>query len=136
MLIDLANLEWWQTLIGILGVLGLSPAPWLLGMATGKIQFTAPAAVQAEKRVSDIKEANVEQVKSLVLYHDGIIKAKDDRYADLLESRNGYKAAVVVERDRAEKSTEMLGDFTELGKLAIHALTALDEAVRENDVPG
>lgn len=132
MIVDLANLEWWQTLVGIVGVLGLSPAPWILGLATGKIQFTTPAALEHDKRIADLKDAHALQLASLAAYHDGITRAKDDRYADVKESRDGYRAATVVERERANKVTDTLAEFGELGRLAVHALTALDEVAKDS----
>lgn len=131
MLIDLANLEWWQTLVAIAAALGLSPAPWILGLALGRIQFAAPAERETDKRIADLKEAHALELKNLTAYHEGILKGKDERYADVKESRDGYKAATVIERERADKVTDTLAEFGELGKLAVHALAALDEVAKE-----
>ena len=43
MVIDLLDLQWWQIVVGLVGVLGFSPAPWILGLATNKLQFTSTA---------------------------------------------------------------------------------------------
>lgn len=132
MLIDLADLSWWQTLVAIAAALGLSPAPWILGLSLGRIQFSRPASIEHNERIADLKESHALGLKNLVAYHDGILKGRDDRYADVKESRDGYKAATVVERQRADKVTDALAEFGELGKLAVHALTAIDDAVKDS----
>lgn len=127
MLLDIANLDWWQALVTLLGVLGLSPAPWILGLALGRIQFSAPADRTYAARLGDLKEQHALEVANLVAYHLSIINGKDEHYAELKESRDGYRAATVTERERADKVSDALAEFGELGKLAVHALTALDE---------
>lgn len=130
-MIDLADLQWWQALLALAAALGLSPAPWILGLALGRIQFAGPAQREHEARVNDLKEQHARELASQAAYHSTIIGGKDERYGDLLESREGYKAATVIERNRAEKVTDALAEYSELGKLAVHALNSLEVATKE-----
>ncbi len=130
MLVDLANLEWWQTLIGIAVGLGLSPAPWLLGMAFGRIQFSAPARATYDERVADLKAQHADAVKALTTYHAEVLTERDGRYAELKQSRDYYREARIVERDRADKVTDQLAEALELARLNTHLLQSLDEATK------
>jgi len=131
MLVDLAALDWWQALAAILVALGLSPAPWILGLAVGRLQFAGPAAREHDERIADLKAQHALEVGNLTTYHLSIIGGKDERYAELRESRDGFRAATRIERERADKVTSTLAEFGELGKLAVHALTAIDEAAKD-----
>ena len=135
LIVDLANLQAWQVIVGLVGVLGLSPAPWILGLALGRIQFSGPAQREADARVSDLKEQHARELASQAAYHAGIITAKDDRYADLLESRDGYKAATVIERERAAKLADALSEYSAMGKLVVHTIKSLQQAASEEVTP-
>jgi hypothetical protein len=128
MLIDIADLQWWQTLVAIIGVLGLSPAPWLIGMAFGRIQFSKPAQQAYDARVADLKSQHAEAITALTTYHSGVLEEKDARYAELKESRDYYRTARIEERDRADKATEQLMEVTELTKLTVRTIQSLGEA--------
>lgn len=131
MTVDLANLEWWQALIGILGALGLSPAPWILGLATGRIQFAGPAQAVFDARVADLKAQHADAVAALTTYHNTVLEGQAARYAELKESRDYYRTARVEERDRADKVTDQLAEVAELARLAVHAIESLDEASKD-----
>jgi hypothetical protein len=142
MMVDIANLEWWQTLVAIIGVLGLSPAPWLLGMAFNRIQFSAPARASYDERVADLKSAHsvalqtqsvthVAAIAELVKHHADLVAVKDAAYAELRESRDVYKTAAAIERERADKVTDQLAELGELAKLTVHALDAITEAAKD-----
>lgn|GEM_PF-6489684 len=62
-------------------------------------------------------------------YHAAILKEKDDRYAEMRESRDAWKETAAEERrgrERAEDGVRELG--IELGGLTTHLLGSLDEA--------
>lgn len=62
-------------------------------------------------------------------YHAAILKEKDDRYAEMRESRDAWKETAGEERlgrEKAEAGVRELG--IELGGLTTHLLGSLDEA--------
>lgn len=119
-IVDLANLEWWQSLVGILGLLGLSPAPWLLGLATGRIQFSAPAEKAYDTRLKEQLDHHV-QVNTI----------QTERYTDLKESRNYYRDAYNVEHERANKATETVAEVLEALNATNHVLSSITKAAEE-----
>jgi hypothetical protein len=129
--IDLLNLEWWQGLGAVLVALGLSPAPWILGLAAGRIQFTAPAREAYDARVVDIKDAHAKAIAELVAHHAALVVEKDRAYAEMQRSRDYYRTARLEEAERADRATEQLLEVVELAKTSAHALEALDEAARD-----
>lgn len=140
--LDLLNLEWWQGVLGILVTLGLSPAPWILGLALGRIQFTGPAERNYTARTEELKAAHAREVDSVkaaaaqalagvVAHHAELVAEKDARYAELKESRDYYRTARIEERDRADMATEQLLESVEVAKASMQALTALDEAAKD-----
>lgn len=118
--IDLLNLDWWQTLVGLIGVLGLSPAPWLLGLATGRLQFTAPA----ERR-------EAERLKERDDHFDALAAEKDRVYSEMKESRDYYREARLVEKGRADELVDQVVASVEVAKASMQALTAIDQAARD-----
>ena len=118
--VDLANLQWWQALIGLITVLGLSPAPWLLGLASGKIQFSAPAQKAYAERIQDMDE-----------HHKQVEGIQAERYADLKESRNYYRDAFNTEHDRANKATETVAEVLDAIKATNHVMSSITQAAEE-----
>ncbi|MDQ2690357.1 MAG: hypothetical protein M3Y29_08805 [Chloroflexota bacterium] len=112
-------------------MLGLSPAPWILGLALGRIQFSAPARAVFDERVADLKAQHAEAVKALTTYHAEVLAERDERYGELKESRDYYREARIVERDRADKVTDQLAEALELARLNTHLLESLDEAAKD-----
>ena len=119
-MVDLANLQWWQALIGLITVLGLSPAPWLLGLASGKIQFSAPAQKTYTERIQDLDE-----------HHKHVEAIQVERYADLKESRNYYRDAFNTEHDRANKATETVAEVLDAIKATNHVMSSITIAAEE-----
>ena len=118
--VDLANLQWWQALIGLITVLGLSPAPWLLGLASGKIQFSAPAQKTYDERIQDMDE-----------HHKQVEAIHVERYTDLKESRNYYRDAFNAEHDRANKATETVAEVLDAIKATNHVMSSITQAAEE-----
>ena len=118
--VDLANLQWWQALIGLITVLGLSPAPWLLGLASGKIQFSTPAQKIYADRIQDLDE-----------HHKQVEAIQAERYADLKESRNYYRDAFNTEHDRANKATETVAEVLDAIKATNHVMSSINIAAEE-----
>lgn len=139
-MVDLANLEWWQSFVGIIALLGLSPAPWLLGLATGRLQFASPAQKNHESqikalqeqftaRVTDLKEAHRADIVELVDHHDKINCIQVERYAEMKESRDGWKEATSVERERANIATAAVSEVLTVVKATNHVLSSLQEVI-------
>ena len=80
-LLDVANLQWWQTLVGVLGIAGLSPAPWLLGLATGRIQFSAPARTDFEAQKKEMREAHERELTSRDRQSEMLLNLGAERYS-------------------------------------------------------
>lgn len=113
LVVDLLNLQWWQALVGIVGLLGLSPAPWLLGLATNRIQFTAPA--QAEKqRALDEKDR----------HYQALIAEKD-------KTSEGYRLAAEKNKERADHVTDAALDMTRVIEANTHVIASVNEIARE-----
>lgn len=104
--LDLSNIQWWQSVVAILGLLGLSPAPWILGLATGRIQFAGPAEKAYASRVEELKDGHARATAELVKYHDDIDAQWQRRYDELKLSRDGWKDQSEKESDRARLANE------------------------------
>lgn len=118
--VDLANLQWWQSLIGIIGVLGLSPAPWILGLATNKIEFVAPAAARHAAALA-------EQAR----HYEALLVVQAQRYASLEKSNEANEAAIQTQRDRAEAATDAALVAVDVIRQNTHVLEGLNQIARE-----
>ncbi|QUE25337.1 hypothetical protein SEA_FIZZLES_42 [Microbacterium phage Fizzles] len=120
--IDLLDLQWWQILVGILGVLGFSPAPWILGLATNKIQFTVTADANYEKRAQEMRDN-----------YDALVAEKDARYHDLDARFQKVEQAAATDRQTVSTVSAALAESTDLGKMAIHVIDEMRQAAQEVD---
>lgn len=128
MIIDLADLQWWQGVVAILGALGLSPAPWILGLALNRIQFTKPAQAAFDARVADLKSQHTQSVTDLVAFHADQLSQRDERNGELKTSLAKMEEARNLERSRADDATAMLGRAVEAVEVSNHLLESLGEA--------
>lgn len=135
-LIDVSNVQWWQYIGGILGALGLSPAPWILGLATGKIQFTTQADAQHARELEAREEAYAKEVANLKAYHDAVSAAKDTRYSDLEQANAKNIEAAEVQRVRADAATQALSQATQAIEAANHIIGEFTQASKEVSVNG
>jgi hypothetical protein len=122
--VDLLNLQWWQTLIVILGLLGLSPAPWLLGLAAGRIQFSAPARKDFERQMSVAETAHEKALTEKDRHYQALIEFLQTRYSDL-------EAANKIEKERADQLTDAAFEMTDVVRASTHALNSLNQVARE-----
>lgn len=118
--IDLMDMQWWQALIAILGILGLSPAPWILGLATNKIQFTSTADANYALRSKEMSDN-----------YDALVAVKDQRYADLEATVAKTEQAAATDKQTAAIATGALAESTEVTKMAIHVVQELRQAAQE-----
>ena len=127
---DVAGLQWWHWLLGTLGVLGFSAAPWIGGLAAGKIQFTAQANKTWDARIADLIKNHDARVVDLKQHHAEDLAERAERYAEMKESRDGYKVATSLERERADKATEALAQMVEVISASNHVVASFSEAAQ------
>lgn len=120
LVIDLLNLQWWQGLIGIIGILGLSPAPWLLGLATNKIQFTAAAEREKGRALAKQDE-----------YHKALMDAQKERYSDLERANAKNEEAAATQQARADAATDAIFDMKDVVEANTHVLKSVNQVARE-----
>lgn len=141
-MINLLDLQWWQGAVAILGLLGLSPAPWLLGLAMNRIQFTAPARADYaarlkeitdahDREVANLKDAHAAAIRELTTHHTTLSEVQAARFQELERSRDYYRQARLTEQERANRATDQLVEFAELAKLNVHVLQSLDQAAKD-----
>ncbi|QQO39443.1 hypothetical protein SEA_ZAGIE_41 [Microbacterium phage Zagie] len=118
--VDLLDLQWWQVVVGLLGVVGFSPAPWILGLATNKLQFTSTADANYALRAQEMREN-----------FDALAAEKDRAYAVLEATVTKTEQAGALDRQTAATATEALAESTEVTKMAIHVVQELRQAAQE-----
>lgn len=62
-------------------------------------------------------------------HHARELAEKDARIADIRESRDGYKEASRVERERADKATDSVGEMADTVDAVLHVLQSLDRVL-------
>lgn len=129
-LLDLTNLQWWQTLVGILGVLGLSPAPWLLGLATNRIQFAAPARADFESQKKEMREAHERELNSRDKQSSLLLDLAGERYSELQRANQANIEAAERHRRRADEVTDAALEMTEVVRASTHVMASVGEAAR------
>ena len=85
-------------------------------------------ALFATRRILTIGDHRA-RVEDLEKYHAAVLKEKDNRYAEMRESRDSWKETAGEERRGREKAEEGVRELgIELGGLTTHLLGSLDEA--------
>ncbi len=145
LVIDLRDFQAWQivvgAILGILGGLGLSPAPWLVGLAAGKIQFSAGARRDFERQLKDqdvahareLTErdaAHAREVEALHRYHEALMAAQMQRYADLERSNAANAAATEEQTRRADRATEVMEVAIGVIEASNHLISSYQAATR------
>lgn len=73
------------------------------------------------------------RIEDQAKYHAAILKEKDDRYAEMRESRDAWKETAAEERTGREKAEEGVRELgIELGGLTTHLLGSLDDAAEKS----
>lgn len=75
------------------------------------------------------KGQHLRRIQDIVNHHDREREEKDARAADLRESRDGWKEAARVERERADKATASVGEMASTLDGIHHVLASLDLAL-------
>lgn len=88
------------------------------------------ALVKAQdERVADMVEAHEQRIADLSAHHTRELVEKDSRIADVIESRDGWKEAARLERERADKVTAAFTDVAGAVTDIQHVLESLDRAL-------
>ncbi len=120
LVVDLLQIQWWQGLAAFLVALGLSPAPWILGLAFNRIEFTAPAAARH-------KAALAEQQR----HYEALLDLWKSRYSELEIANAANAASAETHRSRAEKLTDSAFEMTEVVRANTHVIESLNDIARE-----
>lgn len=75
------------------------------------------------------KAQHLRRVSDLMEHHARELAEKDLRIADIRESRDGYKEAARVERERADKATDSVGEMADSVQSMLHVFQSLDRAL-------
>lgn len=141
-LIDLLDLQWWQLLLAIVTTLGFSPAPWLLGIAFNRVQFTKTADAAHERELNEVKAAHERELaardagwlreKTQMESHQAFVLASmEQRYADLEVANHKNIEAAELQRQRADEATSALAQSTEVLQMTNHILQELKRSAEE-----
>lgn len=129
---DFANTQWWQWLVATIVALGLSPAPWILGLATGKIQFTHTAERHFEQRVADLVTANDRLLGMQHDFHGAIDREKDRALAEMTGSRDYYREARLEEKRQKDQVVDALVESIEVAHTGTRALDTIARVAEES----
>lgn len=131
LVLDFANLAWWQALLGVIFALGLSPAPWITGLAMGRLQFAAAARRDFERQLREQVEMHGRELGAKDVYYGALLDGKDQRYADLKEASTKNAEAAERERRRADEVTDAALDMTEALQASTHVIASVNQIARE-----
>jgi hypothetical protein len=120
LMVDLFDLQWYQSLGLLLAGLGLSPAPWLLGLATNRIQFTGPAEKEKQRALEEQKR-----------HYEALLASEARRYSDLEKSNEQNAAAAKTERTRADFVTDAVLEIKEVVEANTHVIASVHQVARE-----
>lgn len=120
LVIDVFDLQWYQTLSLLLAGLGLSPAPWLLGLATNRIQFTGPANAEKNRALEEQKR-----------HYDALLAVEIKRYDALDKSNEKNASAAETERKRADYVTDAILEIKDVVEANTHVIASVHQVARE-----
>jgi hypothetical protein len=127
------DLQWWQSLIGILVLLGLSPAPWITAMLAGRLMTLGAH----ERRVADVRKADEATMAEMRRNQDTLEKRHDATIERLKEERSYERAAKDTERERSDKLADKLMSVTEeFGATTVHLLRSLPDVGERDERTG
>ena len=118
--IDFSNLSFWQWLGGVIVLLGVSPAPWITALATGRLLFRADLV----SRLAVAKENYENSLKEERAHHDELMAVERERYSLLERARE-------TEQARNEKLTDALQDSTRAVEATTSVLLDIQSATKK-----
>lgn len=123
--VDLANLQWWQTLIGVAGALGLSPIPWITALARGLLLWRS----DFERQLAAKDKEHAKVVAQIEKNYEALRKLDAERYGELKETNALNVAVAQQERQRADDLTEsVMGGVGTVLEANVHALGSFHKA--------
>lgn len=128
LVVDLLDVQWWQWLAGALAALGLSPAPWILGLASGKIQFTAVARKDFERQLTEKDTAHERELTARETHHAALMAQEQRRYDEQQQATLKNAAAAEKERERADEVTDALLGMADVVRANQHFMSSSLEA--------
>lgn len=131
LVIDLLNMQWWQALGAFVAALGLSPAPWILGLATNRIQFTKTADAAHARELAAREKGYDEQIDQLENFHTKVLEGKDERYADLVRTNERNVEVAEQQKQRGDRLQEALGQASDVLAETNHILVELRQSAEE-----
>ncbi|AYD87375.1 hypothetical protein SEA_VALENTINIPUFF_80 [Microbacterium phage ValentiniPuff] len=131
LVIDLLNMQWWQALGAFIAALGISPAPWLLGLATGKIQFTSTADAAHARELAAREKAYEDQLAQMEKYHGTVVAQKDERYDDLVRTNARNIEVADQQKARGDKLEDALTQAAVVIEQNSHVLLELKQSAEE-----
>lgn len=111
--VDLLNLQWWQTVVGLIVLLGLSPAPWLTALAMNRLQFTGPAKAEKDRALEEQKR-----------HYEALMAEKE-------KTSETNRAAAEKQRERADQVTDAALGMTRVIEANTHVIASVNEIARE-----
>jgi hypothetical protein len=82
------------------------------------------------------KGQHLRRVADLIAHHERERAALEQRTADALESRDGWKEAARVERERADRATASVSKLGDTQEEILHVFRSLDRALPPHPVGG
>jgi hypothetical protein len=114
--------QWWQYIVAILGVIGLSPAPWIVAVLTGRLM---PLGAHLQ-RIADLKESHKSLVDTLTAQRVESERTLREELERVSGEREYERTARATERDPSDAATSKLSDFAgEFGKSTVGLLAGL-----------
>ncbi|QIG59051.1 hypothetical protein SEA_FRANSOYER_43 [Microbacterium phage Fransoyer] len=89
-----------------------------------------------DQRVADLVTAQEQRISDLIAHHAREIAEKDRHIADVVESRNAWKEAARIERERADKVTEAFADAAGIFEDMKHVIESLNRALPPSPAGG
>jgi hypothetical protein len=75
------------------------------------------------------KAQHLRRVEDLVKHHTALDVEKDSRIEDMRASRDAWREAARIERERADRATEGFKEFAASMNRVLHVLDSLDRAL-------
>lgn len=118
--IDFTNMQPWQWIGAALIFLGISPAPWITALATGRLLFRADLEARLKVAEQNYENLLAEEAR----HHIAMLKEVEGRYAEA-------KDALTTERGRNEKLTDALEDSTKALEVMNTALIEFNKVAKK-----
>lgn len=129
---DFLDIQWWQALGALLVALGLSPAPWLTMLATGRLLFRS----DLDARLAERDRVHTAAMAAKEVSHQAILDERERRYDDQKRTSDNNAVAAETERRRADALAEGVLEVVDVMKAANHYMAAVDEVAREAQSDG